>query len=661
MSRPIRTLLIANRGEIACRVIRTARRMGMRTVAVHSDADAGAPHVRAADLAIRLPGNTAAETYLDQAAIIAAAKKAGADAVHPGYGFLSENPAFAEACAAAGLVFVGPPPSAIHAMGDKARAKVLMERAGVPVVPGYAGEDQSAAHLAAEAARLGFPLLIKAAAGGGGRGMRMVKGPDEFTAALESARREAENAFGDPTVLLERLVEYGRHIEIQVFADAHGNVVHLGERDCSAQRRHQKVIEEAPSPFVDADMRAAMGADAVKAARAVGYRGAGTVEFIVGADRRYYFLEMNTRLQVEHPVTEMVTGLDLVEWQLRVASGEFLPLAQEQIGLSGHAVEARIYAEDPAAGFRPQTGRVIRWRPQDIEGRNGVRIDYGIAEGVVVSPFYDPMLAKVIAFGSGRAEAIARLDAALADLPLMGVRTNRAFVRGVLGSNAFREGRMMTRLLDDWSAGNGPFPLSRPIPAFGFALAAGALAFASGGDWFRSTGIAECPVVLAAGEETRRCTVRIVRGRMAEVDVDGEVVLLDQFSARLPDISWSGPDGAGRALAVVDGRDLWLDRDGVTERFSETDDLAGREPAADPTRVVSPVSGLIRIVAVEEGAEVAAGQTLVVVEAMKMETALQAGISGTVRALHAAIGKQARAGDLLVEIEPDQESAPSTP
>ncbi len=651
MPRPLRTLLIANRGEIACRVNRTARRMGLRTVAVHSDADAEAPHVRAADLALRLPGNAAAETYLNAAAIVDAALKAGADAVHPGYGFLSENAGFAEACAAAGLVFVGPPPAAIHAMGDKARAKALMERAGVPVVPGYAGEDQSSAHLAAEAGRLGYPLLIKAAAGGGGRGMRAVARPDDFAAALESARREAENAFGDPTVLLERLVEDGRHIEIQVFADGHGNVVHLGERDCSAQRRHQKVIEEAPSPFVDPGMRAAMGADAVKAARAVGYRGAGTVEFIVAADRRYYFLEMNTRLQVEHPVTEMVTGLDLVEWQLRVAAGEHLPLTQEEIALSGHAVEARIYAEDPAAGFQPQTGGIRYWRPRDVGGCDGVRIDDGIAEGFAVSPFYDPMLAKVIARGRDRAEAIARLDAALGNLPILGVRTNRAFLRDVLRSDAFREGRMSTRLLDHWVAGEGPFAITDRAEALDFALAAGALAFAGGGDWFRSTGIAECPIVLSDRGERRNCTVRIARGRLVSIDVEGETVAFDGFAARLPHISWSGAAGAGRALAVCDGRDLWLDRDGRTLVFSEPDDLAGRDLPADPSRVVSPVSGLIRVVAVELGGEVEIGQTLLVIEAMKMETVLQATIGGTVRTLRASVGWQARAGELLVEIE----------
>ncbi len=647
----IRTLLIANRGEIACRVMRTARRMGMRTVAVHSDADAASPHVDAADLALRLPGNAAAETYLNAAAIVDAALKAGADAVHPGYGFLSENAGFAEACAAAGLVFVGPPPVSIHAMGDKARAKVLMERAGVPVVPGYAGDDQSPAHLAAEAGRLGYPLLIKAAAGGGGRGMRAVARPDDFLAALESARREAENAFGDPSVLLERLVEDGRHIEIQVFADGHGNVVHLGERDCSAQRRHQKVIEEAPSPFVDAEMRAAMGEDAVKAARAVGYRGAGTVEFIVAGDRRYYFLEMNTRLQVEHPVTEMVTGLDLVEWQLRVAAGEVLPLAQEDVALAGHAIEARIYAEDPVAGFRPQTGRILRWRPRAVGARDGVRIDDGIAEGQGVTPFYDPMLAKVIAHGRDRAEAIARLDAALGDLPVMGVRTNRTFLRDVLNSAAFRGGRMTTRLIDAWAAGAGPFPLAAPATALDFAIAACALALAPGGDWFRSTGAAECPVILSSDGETRRCTARIARGRIGAVDVDGVTIAFDTFAALMPEISWSSPAGAGRALAIVDGRDLWLDREGRTRVFCEPDDIAGREPAADPSRVVSPVSGLVRVVAVEVGSEVEAGQTLVVIEAMKMETTLQATIAGTVRSLRAAVGRQARAGDLLVEIE----------
>ncbi|HEY9023855.1 MAG TPA: biotin carboxylase N-terminal domain-containing protein, partial [Burkholderiaceae bacterium] len=408
-------ILVANRGEIACRVIRTARSLGYRTVAVFSEPDAASPHVSLADEAVALGGRTAAESYLRIDAILDACRRTGAGAIHPGYGFLSERADFAQACADAGLVFIGPPAAAITAMGDKAGAKRRMIAAGVPCVPGYLGDDQSDAALVAQANGLGYPLLVKAVAGGGGRGMRLVRAESELADALAGARREASSAFGDGTLMLERLVADGRHIEIQVFADAHGNVVHLGERDCSAQRRRQKVIEESPSPFVDAAMREAMGRDAVAAAKAVGYVGAGTIEFIADAREglrpdRFYFMEMNTRLQVEHPVTEMITGQDLVEWQLRVAAGEPLPLRQDEIRWTGHAVEARLYAEDPYDGFAPQTGRIVHWRPSrairagradagtqgvPAAGLASVRIDDGVAEGDTVSPFYDAMVAKV--------------------------------------------------------------------------------------------------------------------------------------------------------------------------------------------------------------------------------------------------------------------------
>ncbi|MDP1649402.1 MAG: biotin carboxylase N-terminal domain-containing protein [Rubrivivax sp.] len=379
-------ILVANRGEIACRVMRTAHRLGYRTVAVFSDADAGAPHVLQADEAVRIGAGPAADSYLDIAALLAATRQTGADAVHPGYGFLSERADFAQACGDAGLVFIGPSPAAIRAMGDKGAAKRRMIEAGVPCAPGYGGHDQSDERLSAEAMRLGLPLLVKAVAGGGGRGLRLVHNFDELAAAIAGARREAASAFGDNTLMLERLIDSGRHIEIQVFADAHGHAVHLGERDCTAQRRRQKVIEEAPSPVVSAPMRAAMGADAVAAALAVGYRGAGTVEFIVDAELRHYFLEMNTRLQVEHPVTECITGLDLVEWQLRVAAGETLPLTQEQIVFSGHAIEARLYAEDPYDGWKPQAGRVAGWWPERAAIAGAVRIDHGIQAGTEVTP-----------------------------------------------------------------------------------------------------------------------------------------------------------------------------------------------------------------------------------------------------------------------------------
>ena len=404
-------ILVANRGEIAWRVMRTAKAMGYRTVAVYSDADKDAPHVAFADEAVRIGPPPVGESYLSIDRILEAAHKSGADAIHPGYGFLSENEAFATACEKAGLVFIGPPPAAIAAMGNKAAAKRRMIDAGVPCVPGYQGADQSDANLEKEARKIGLPVMVKAAAGGGGRGMRLVERDADLLEAIRTARAEAESAFGSGELILEKAVVDARHVEIQVFADAHGNVIHLGERDCSVQRRHQKVIEEAPSPAVNADLRNRMGAAAVAAARTIGYRGAGTVEFLLGADGAFYFLEMNTRLQVEHPVTEAITGQDLVAWQLKVAAGEKLPLTQEQVKFSGHAIEVRLYAEDAYAGFLPQTGRIDVWRPA---AGPGIRVDHGMKDGLAISPFYDPMIAKVIAHGANREEARTRLVQALA-------------------------------------------------------------------------------------------------------------------------------------------------------------------------------------------------------------------------------------------------------
>ncbi|MGZ5252646.1 MAG: acetyl-CoA carboxylase biotin carboxylase subunit, partial [Caldimonas sp.] len=405
-------ILIANRGEIACRVIKTARLMGIGTVAVYSDADAGARHVRLADEAVHIGPSPARESYLVGARIVAAARATGAEAIHPGYGFLSENDGFAEACAQAGIVFIGPPPAAIRAMGSKAAAKTLMERAGVPLTPGYHGDDQDPALLAREAARIGFPVLIKASAGGGGKGMRRVDAAADFDAALASCRREAKSAFGDDHVLVEQYVLKPRHIEIQVFADSFGDCVHLFERDCSVQRRHQKVLVEAPAPGMTVERRAAMGRAAVEAAKAVGYVGAGTVEFIAHPDGRFYFMEMNTRLQVEHPVTEMITGLDLVEWQLRVAAGERLPKRQAELTITGHAIEARIYAEDAERGFLPSTGKLVHLAPPHASVH--VRVDTGVEEGDSITPFYDPMIAKLIVHDSDRAAALARMREALA-------------------------------------------------------------------------------------------------------------------------------------------------------------------------------------------------------------------------------------------------------
>ncbi|MFZ9286908.1 MAG: acetyl-CoA carboxylase biotin carboxylase subunit, partial [Burkholderiaceae bacterium] len=445
-------ILIANRGEIACRVAATARRMGIRTVAVYSDADAQAKHVAACDEAVHIGGSAPRESYLLGERIIAAAKATGAQAIHPGYGFLSENEGFAQACADAGLVFIGPPPKAIEAMGLKAESKQLMEKAGVPLVPGYHGANQDAALLKAEADRIGYPVLIKASAGGGGKGMRAVDKPEDFDAALASCQREARNSFGDDAVLIEKYVQRPRHIEIQVFGDSHGNCVYLFERDCSVQRRHQKVLEEAPAPGLSAEMRQQMGLAAVAAARAVGYVGAGTVEFIVeqrDAHMSFYFMEMNTRLQVEHPVTEAITGLDLVEWQLRVAAGEPLPLRQDELRMHGHAIEARICAENPDNQFLPATGtlRLYRKPAHGAFAHADVRFDDGVREGDAISPFYDSMIAKLIVHGDTREQALARLDAALAELHIVGLNTNVQFLRHVLATPSFAQAQLDTALI----------------------------------------------------------------------------------------------------------------------------------------------------------------------------------------------------------------------
>jgi 3-methylcrotonyl-CoA carboxylase alpha subunit len=439
-------ILIANRGEIACRVVRTARRMGIATVAVYSEADANARHVRLADEAVPIGPAAARESYLVIDRIIEAARSSGALAIHPGYGFLSENEAFAEACERAGLVFIGPSVAAIRAMGSKSAAKALMEKAGVPLTPGYHGDDQDPAHLKVEADRIGYPVLIKASAGGGGKGMRRVDRADDFDAALVSCKREAKSSFGDDQVLVEKYVLKPRHIEIQVFGDTHGNVVHLFERDCSVQRRHQKVLEEAPAPGMTESRRAAMGEAAVEAAKAVGYVGAGTVEFIANQDGSFYFMEMNTRLQVEHPVTEMITGLDLVEWQLRVADGQPLPLRQDQLTIAGHALEARIYAEDPDKGFLPSTGRLLHLAsPQESEH---VRVDTGVDEGDSITPFYDPMIAKLIVWGHDRRAALATMHRALAQYRIVGVANNVAFLDRLVGTRSFADADLDTGLIE---------------------------------------------------------------------------------------------------------------------------------------------------------------------------------------------------------------------
>ena len=633
------TILIANRGEIACRVIRTAHRLGYRTVAVCSDADAGAPHVRLADAAVRIGPAPAAGSYLSIEALLAAARASGADAVHPGYGFLSERADFAEACVDAGLVFIGPPAAAIRAMGSKAEAKRLMLAAGVPCAPGYLGEAQDDATLRAEGQRLGLPLLVKAVAGGGGRGMRLVRDWADWPEAVAGARREAANAFGDATLMLERLVEQGRHIEVQVFGDAHGRVIHLGERDCTAQRRRQKVVEEAPSPVVGAALREALGRDAVAAARAVGYVGAGTVEFIVDAAMNHYFLEMNTRLQVEHPVTECVTGLDLVEWQLRVAAGEPLPLTQEQVRLDGHAIELRLYAEDPAAGWVPQTGTVRGWRPERAKAC-GVRVDHGIADGQVIGPHYDAMVAKFIAHGRTREDAVRRLLRALEQAPLLAPVNNGRFLRELLRHPDFTAAAMTTERLDEWAAAGAP-PVARAAPPEAAWRVAAALRThaAATGSGHRPASVRGFDLALQCQGERRTLRAPVPGVEVRAWDGLDAVVTVDGVERRV--------------VALADGATLRLAWEAAVFAFDEPLPWPAATAAADPRELRAPVAGVVAQVAVQPGDRVAAGQPLVCVEAMKMEMWQSAAAAGTVAAVHVAPRDTVAAGARLLTLEID--------
>ena len=658
------SVLIANRGEIACRVIRTARRLGVRTIAVYSEADRHAAHVALADESVAIGPAAARDSYLRIDRILAAARDAGATAIHPGYGFLSENEAFARACREAGIVFVGPPADAIRRMGSKSEARILMAAAGVPVLPGYDGAEQGAARLAAEATRLGFPLLIKPTAGGGGKGMRVVRAASEFAEALAAAQREASKAFGDERVLLERFVETGRHVEIQVFADGHGGAVHLFERDCSLQRRHQKVIEEAPAPGLDDATRAAMGQAAVAAARAVDYRGAGTVEFLYDG-RDYYFLEMNTRLQVEHPVTEMTTGLDLVEWQLRVAAGERLPLGQEAIQRRGHAIEARLYAEDPQRGFLPSTGRLRRLAfPPATEY---LRVDSGVREGDEVTVHYDPMLAKLIAWAPDRDGAIDRLRAALAHTVVAGVRTNARFLWEVLGADAVRRGELSTRLLEQSLQPSGGASAQETQDAW--VIAAAALerlpmgpGFATGASpWSSAAGfrLNATPVMrlpLKLGDERHWL-------RLARSGPDVTVALAGQkYSVSLePAVPES--TGGDRVCGRIDGRavealvetgasGLAVQRHCLRFEFDVDTGAEHRASAEHEGHFRAPMPGHVLEVRVHEGMLVPAGAILVVLEAMKMEHSLAAPWEGTVKSLAVKPGDRVEEGADLVLLEP---------
>ena len=659
MSR-IDVLLVANRGEIAVRVMRTAKALGIATVAVYSEADVDAPHVAMADRAVCIGPGAVGASYLVQDRIIEAALRTGAQAVHPGYGFLSENAGFAERCAAAGLVFVGPGVEAIRLMGDKVQAKLRMIAAGVPTAPGYHGSTHDAAQLAAEAERIGFPLLVKASSGGGGRGMRIVRSAAELGAAVASASAEAASAFGSGEVFLEKLVVGARHIEVQVFCDAHGGAIHLGERECSVQRRHQKIIEEAPSPVVDAALRATMGAAAVAAATAIGYLGAGTVEFLLDDARNFYFLEMNTRLQVEHPVTECVTGQDLVAWQLRVAQGGRLPLAQSEVALTGWAIEARLYAEDPYAGFLPQTGDVLRWRPATAAC---TRVDGGIHEGQAVSPFYDPMLAKVIGTGTTRDEAIRAVRTAVRTSVVLGVTTNRSFLMELLGSEAFARAEIRTDTLDDrFRDALPPRPLPSPLAWAVAALARCGVfeapaAVDTRGEGWRSSGDYPAHVELRCDEAKRavQVTTRGVAKDSAryDVEVQGEGVLAlsirrGQAGGQIAVES----DGVRRWFdVVVRDREVFVDDEGVAHAFVEPGPVQRAEDdGPGDGKVRTPMGGRVVSVAVALGDAVERGQTLAVIEAMKMEHRVTATCSGVVQTLAVVVGAQVAARSIVATI-----------
>ncbi|ASW92880.1 acetyl-CoA carboxylase biotin carboxylase subunit [Mycobacterium marseillense] len=662
------TVLVANRGEIAVRVIRTLRRLGIRSVAVYSDPDAGARHVLEADEAVRLGPAAARESYLNIDKVVDAAVRTGSQAIHPGYGFLSENPDFAAACERAGVVFLGPPAQAIQVMGDKITAKNAVAAFDVPVVPGVAKPGLSDDALVAAADEVGYPVLIKPSAGGGGKGMRLVEEPAKLREALVSARREAASAFGDDTLFLERFVLRPRHIEVQVLADTHGNVVHLGERECSLQRRHQKVIEEAPSPLLDEVTRARIGAAACNTARSVDYVGAGTVEFIVSADRaqEFFFMEMNTRLQVEHPVTEAVTGLDLVEWQLRVAAGEKLTFAQDDIELRGHAIEARVYAEDPARGFLPTGGRVLGvFEPSG----DGVRVDSSLLPGTVVGSDYDPMLSKVIAYGADRDEALEKLDRALSHTAILGVQTNIEFLRFLLADERVRAGDLDTALLDERLADFAPLPAPDDVLAAAglyrqSALASRARHFA-GNPWAAPTGwrvggsaapvrtdmrtplrsetvsvwgLPESATVQVGDGETCSAAVHVEPARMSAV-IDG----------LRRDYRWAEAD---RHLWIADERGTWHLREAEENKIH-------RAAGAQRAEILSPMPGSVIAVQTASGTEVSEGDVVVVVEAMKMEHSLAAPVSGQVEVL-VSVGDQVTVDQVLARLIPEEESKDET-
>jgi geranyl-CoA carboxylase alpha subunit len=642
-------ILIANRGEIAVRVMRTARAMGYRTVAVYSSADADAEHVRQADQAVWIGESLPAQSYLNIAAIIGAARSSGAQAVHPGYGFLAENAPFAQACHDADLVFIGPSPEAIRAMGDKAGAKRLMQAAGVPCIPGYQGEDQGAATLAAEAARIGWPVMIKATAGGGGRGMRLVPSAAAFADLLQSAQSEALNAFGDATVILERAILAPRHIEIQVFADRHGNAIHLGERDCSVQRRHQKVIEESPSPAVSAELRERMGATAVVAAKAIAYEGAGTLEFLLDAQGRYWFMEMNTRLQVEHPVTEAVTGLDLVELQLRVAAGEPLPLTQHDVRMRGHAIEVRLCAEDPQQGFMPQSGTLAAWRPSPA-----LRTEHALRDGAAVPPFYDSMIAKLVSHGRTRDEARQRLVAGLQDTVALGIATNQQFLQRALSHPVFAEGAATTAFI----AEHADALLAPDAVTKGHAALLATLLLQLGERGWPSPLAHTLPNALRFSLNGMVHAARVTPqgGGRFDVALDATlrpsaIELLALPGDGVVRFACNGVSEQARSVRESGNR-LWMHFRGQAFELENLTHVAvPRAGAAGGDGLLrASMNGRVIALLAAEGDTVAAGQPLVTLEAMKMEHVHCAPRAGRVAALHVAVGAQVAARHVVAEI-----------
>ena len=647
MSAPVlTTLLVANRGEIACRVMRTAKALGLTTVAVHSATDREARHSREADIRVDLGGSKAADSYLQIDKLIAAAKASGAQAIHPGYGFLSENAGFARAIEAAGLIFLGPPPSAIDAMGSKSAAKALMETAGVPLVPGYHGEAQDLDTFRDACERIGYPVLLKATAGGGGKGMKVVEDVSQLAEALASAQREAQSSFGDSRMLVEKYLLKPRHVEIQVFADQHGNCLYLNERDCSIQRRHQKVVEEAPAPGLTPELRRAMGEAAVRSAQAIGYVGAGTVEFLLDARGEFFFMEMNTRLQVEHPVTEAITGLDLVAWQIRVARGEALPITQAQVPLNGHAIEVRLYAEDPSNDFLPATGRLELYR-ESAEGP-GRRVDSGVAEGDQISPFYDPMLGKLIAWGEDREQARLRLLSMLDEFAIGGLKTNINFLRRIIAHPAFAAAELDTGFIPRYQEQLLPAPgelsdafWNAAAQAFAQSLPALARKDDSSSPWALNSGLRaglpqEITVHLSCEGQDRALTL----GASNDAKLSGEALVVEH-------------DGVRHSLrAIRQGDSLFLQWEGELRRIQAYDPISAVEASQiHQGGLTAPMNGSIVRVLVEAGQSVEAGAQLVVLEAMKMEHSIRAPHAGVIKALYCQEGEMVGEGSALVELE----------